>query len=211
LARGARRAGAGGALLLAGAAAPLALVGVSYYASDPERWIVALPALVPIAALGARPRTIGIGAALLFAAHLATSAVPAALERTDYDTARAMSSGLAENELVVSPGHGADELVGFFERVEPERFLLAYEGASRGLRGGELLAAMEAKIDASRRAGHGVRVVRILDAADFADIRGWKELERYFDVDRWTLRARLESMGFREDASHPRYAIATKR
>jgi len=204
LARGARRAPEPARLLLVAGALPLAAIAVAYYASEPERWVVCLPLAVPIAAAGANARSLVVFGVALLALHVATVAIPGAVDPRPRERARAMSERLETRELVVSPGHGVDEIVGFFERVEPERLLLAYEAGRLRSAGDAVLDEMATRVRAAIADGRPVRVVRVFE--DDGDARGWKDLKRIFGIEREQVIERLEVIGVRRPPAGAAFA-----
>jgi hypothetical protein len=153
---------------------PLGLFALTFFPSDTERWIFLLPPLVPLLAPGLdrRPRAalalvLGVGLANVAAYHL-----PVALDRGELQRAAAAERLLTAGDLVVSPGHGWDELIGLGMPRPPERFPLAYHaGARRHL--GRALAELRGRVGGALRAGRRVYVARLVDSRDR---RGFKEL-----------------------------------
>ena len=188
--------GAAAALALAGCArrplgraataawiVPYALVGVGFWSSDAERWTFLLP-LVWLAA-AARPRRALAVAALVFAANVALW-LPAARDATVRARARAAARHLADGDLVLGPGHGWDEYLGFYDGPRVTPFPLVYWAGAVGK--AALPSEIARAVAAARAARHAVFLARL--SPDDPDPMGWKEL-RLFDVTRANVRALL--------------------
>lgn len=157
---------------------PLALFGLAFYPSDTERWIFVLPAL--LLTLAPRPGRLAWGlvaAVALF--NLASYQVPASLDNQDPNRAAAAEAVLKRGDLLISPGHGWEELVGLGSLHPAELFpLIHFVGASRGV--GAAVVLMWRRMQAVHAAGGKVYVARLKGSAD---ARGFKELA-WFDVSR---------------------------
>jgi len=154
-------------------AVPYGAVGVAFFASDAERWIFLLP-LVWLTVATTRSRsqlalTVAVGLLLL---NLAVW-LPHARDTDWRDRARAVSTHLAPGDLVVSPGHGWDEYIGFYEGVPVGHFPLVFHAGQLGSADAVRRALAEAVRDARAR-HHEVYLVRFTD--DGTDPMGWKEL-----------------------------------
>jgi hypothetical protein len=145
---------------------PYALVGVAFWASDAERWIFLLPLLWLAAA--ARPERALAVAALIFAANLVLW-LPTARDQTIRRRASAAAAHLTDGDVIVGPGHGWDEYVGFYDGPRVTTFPLVYWAGAVGV---EALPATLARA----AAGHRLFVARWNDAND---PMGWKELVRF--------------------------------
>ena len=160
---------------------PYALVGVAFYASDAERWTFLLP-LAWLAA-AARPRRALVIAASVAVANLALW-LPVARDATIRARAVAADQKLRDGDVVIGPGHGWDEYVGFFDGPRVTTVPLVYWA---GAVGRERLAATVARL----AAGHRVVLVRMHDTSD---PMGWKEL-RLFGITPDNVRAFLPPGG----------------
>ena len=168
--------------LLAFWSVPLALFAVLFFPSDTERWIFVLPAvalcLAPLAS-AVSPRWIGVLLAAMALTNLGLARVPAALDRQPVERARAAERLLVPGALLVSPGHGWEELVGLGMATPPERFPLVHHvGAAGGLK--PAIRQLQRRINATLASGHPVFVARMQDRSD---PRGFKELA-WFGMDR---------------------------
>lgn len=157
--------------------APYALVGLAFYASDAERWTFLLP-LVWLAA-AARPRRALAVAAAIFVANAALW-LPTARDAALRVRAAAAARHLADGDLVIGPGHGWDEYIGFYDGPRVTPFPLVYWAGAVGH------AALPATI---ARATAGRRVFLARFSAD-GDPMGWKEL-LLFDITPANARALL--------------------
>ncbi len=157
--------------------APYALVGVAFYASDAERWTFLLP-LAWLAA-AAQPRRALAVAAWVGAANVALW-LPVARDATLRTRAEAAARHLADGDVVVGPGHGWDEYIGFWSGPRVTPFPLVYWAGAVG---------KEALPSALARAAAGHRLFLARFAGD-ADPNGWKEL-RLFAITRDSARALL--------------------
>lgn len=144
---------------------PVALLGASYFPSDQERWIGLLPLLWWYVARAPR-RSDGALVALLLAANLALW-LPVARDRSPRERAHVAQQLLRPGDLVISPGHGWDELVGIYEPLPIARLPLVVQGG---------LADLGATIAAARRRAPRTILLR-MDGSD-RDPRGWKDLEK---------------------------------
>jgi hypothetical protein len=164
---------------------PLVLFAMIFFPSDTERWIFVLPVVfLVLAGQGgagagdAAPSTPKLRAALLVLMaliNLGLAQLPAALDRTPLNRARAAERIARSGALVVSPGHGWPELVGLGSASPPERFPLIYHvGAEGGLEAA--VKEMHARIESTLRRGAPVFVARLRDRED---PRGFKELGWY--------------------------------
>lgn len=150
---------------------PLAIFGVLFYPSDTERWLFALP----IVALWLAPVTgraaVGIVAAVALT-NLLSVDLPGALDRAGRERARTVDMSLRPDDLVVSPGNGWDEMLGFSTRAPARRFILIYwVGAERNL--ARAVERMHGVIERRLAAGGRAFVARLEDPEDR---RGFKEL-----------------------------------
>ena len=157
--------------------APYALVGAAFFASDAERWTFLLP-LVWLAA-AAHPRRTLLVAAGVLAANVAFW-LPTARDATLRTRAEAAARHLVDGDVVVGPGHGWDEYIGFWRGPRVTTFPLVYWAGAVGH--DRLPAAL-----ARAATGHRLFVARF---ADDADPMGWKEL-RLFGITRDNVRALL--------------------
>ncbi len=157
---------------------PYSVVGITFYASDNERWLFLLPPLwltVGQAAEGARPRRVAVGLLVLLTVFDLGLGLPVARDATVRDRATALSGHLRRGDLVISPGHGWDEYLGFFQEIPIEPFPLVYFC-------GHLGSAEAMRRDLAHRAiAARARRARIflarLDSVDGPD--GWKELRAF--------------------------------
>jgi hypothetical protein len=188
--RGARDGG-----LLDGRAAlvwalPTAALGVYYYGSDSERWIFLVP-LVWLLAVRGRPRLSAVLVAFLCVWNLVVEVVPDAVASKARDQAATASQVVHDGDLVVAPGHGWDEYIGFYQGEDVRVIPLAYFAGSSGSAQGAF-AALDYEIDRALGGGHDVYAARVFltDATDRTD--GWKELAA-FGIGRSDLQAHLEA------------------
>jgi len=156
---------------------PYALVGVAFWASDAERWTFLLP--VAWLAASARPRRALAVAALVFVANLVVW-LPTARDATVRVRAEAASRHLADGDVVVGPGHGWDEYIGFWSGPRITTVPLVYWAGAVGP------AALPSTL-ARALAGRRVFIARLVDDGD---PMGWKELRR-FDITPANARALL--------------------
>ncbi len=157
--------------------APYALVGVAFFASDAERWTFLLP-LAWLAA-AARPRRALAVAACVLVANVALW-LPTARDATLRARASAAARHLADGDVVIGPGHGWDEYLGFYDGPRVTTFPLVYWAGAVG---------KEALPQAIARAALGHRVF-LARFGDDGDPMGWKEL-RLFGITPANARALL--------------------
>lgn len=150
------------------------LVGILFFASDYERWIFLLPLLWLSAATTPRRRAALATAALIAIANVAIW-WPRARDASWRERATAAAAFTRDGDLVVSPGHGWDEYVGFYDGPKLEHFPLAYYAGALGEK--STLAAALARAAAETRA-RGGRVL-LLRFTDERDPMGWKELAAF--------------------------------
>jgi len=156
---------------------PYAIVGFAFFASDAERWTFLLP--LGWLAAAARPRRALVVAAAIAVAN-AIVWLPTAKDGTLRTRAEAAARHLQPGDVVVGPGHGWDEYIGFYDRSGATPFPLVYFAGAVGR------AALPGAIaDAAR--GHRLYLARFHDDVD---PMGWKEL-RLFGIDRNNARALL--------------------
>ena len=170
-------------LALAAWVAPYAIVGVAFYGSDAERWTFLLPLLWLAAA--ARPRRAAAIAAAVAAANLVVW-VPTARDRTVRARAEAAAAHVHDGDLVIGPGHGWDEYLGFWDGPRVRAFPLVYWAGAVGR--ARLPAALAQAVAEARAGGHAVWLAR-LRGRD-GDPMGWKEL-RLFGIGPGEARAML--------------------
>jgi hypothetical protein len=155
---------------------PLVTFAAAFYPSDTERWIFIMPAVALFLAPCAGRAGWGLLACILLINVLAGQ-LPAALERSPGLRAAAVERSIPPRALVVSPGHGWDELVGLGTTKHVRRFPLIYHvGAERSL--DRAVARMHAEIKRAAERGEAIFVARLKDPAD---PRGFKEL-RWFGL-----------------------------
>ena len=145
---------------------PYALVGVLFWGSDAERWTFLLP-LVWLAAAARPPRALAVAAAI-FAANLVVW-LPTARDATVRARAEAAARHLADGDVVVGPGHGWDEYIGFYGAARVTTFPLVYWAGAVGV---DALPRELARAAAGRR-------LFLARLADDGDPMGWKELRRF--------------------------------
>lgn len=156
---------------------PYALVGVAFYASDAERWTFLLP-LAWLAAAARPRRALAVAAAIAVANAIVW--LPTARDATLRTRAEAAARHLGPGDVVVGPGHGWDEYLGFWDASGATPFPLVYYAGAVGRD-----ALRMAIADAAR--GHRLFLARF---ADDGDPMGWKEL-RLFGIDCANARALL--------------------
>jgi hypothetical protein len=146
---------------------PYALVGCAFYASDAERWTFLLPLFWLLVAATPRPRR---ALAAVAAVALANAVVWLPVARDDGVRVRARRAAahLADGDLVIGPGHGWDEYIGFYEGPRVVPFPLVYWA---GKLGGAAPLAHAVEVAAA-----GAPRVFVARFADDGDPMGWKEL-----------------------------------
>jgi hypothetical protein len=145
-------------------------VGVAFFPSDHERWIFLLPVLW-LSVAAASPGRVTAMAMALLVVNLVLWA-PRARDDRWRKKAEAATAHLQTGDLVVSPGHGWDEYIGFWSGPEVRRFPLVYFAGELGVE--EMRARLAREIAAAPR-------VVLLRMSDDGDPMGWKEL-RLFGV-----------------------------
>ena len=162
--------------------APYALVGIGFFASDAERWTFLLPLLwLSATATAATTRRALIVAACVAAANVVLW-LPTAKDATVRVRAEAAARHLADGDVVIGPGHGWDEYLGFWDGPRVTTFPLVYWA---GALGRDALPAAVARAVV----GHRTFLARF---ADESDPMGWKEL-RLFGVTRQNAHTLLPS------------------
>jgi hypothetical protein len=150
---------------------PYAAVGVAFFPSDPERWIFLLPLAWLSVAAAARARATFWLAGALTCVNLALW-LPRAADDSWRRRAEAAGAHLQSGDLVISPGHGWDEYVGFWSGPpgggETRPFPLVYYA---GALGGRVPLAARIVEERSR----APRTI-LLRGSDDGDPMGWKEL-----------------------------------
>jgi len=166
---------------------PYGLLGLAFFPSDAERWIFLLPLLWLSVACAGRARAALLVVTLMFAANL-VGWLPVARDRTARERAAAASRVTHAGDLVIFPGHGWDEYLGFLDGPAVEPYPLVFHAARLGGRA-PLCADLAAAIARARSAGHAVLLARLrvgpcaerTVGCDDPSPLGWKEL-RAFDV-----------------------------
>jgi hypothetical protein len=161
--------------------APYALVGCAFYASDAERWTFLLPLLWLCVAVSPRPRHVLAAVAAIAVAN-AIVWLPVARDDGVRVRARLAAAHLVDGDLVIGPGHGWDEYLGFYEGPRVVPFPLVYWA---GRVGGA--APLGPAVAAAAATAPRVFVARF---ADDGDPMGWKELTQ-FGITRDNARALL--------------------
>ena len=151
-------------------AVPYAAVGAAFFPSDHERWIFLLPLLWLSVAAAGRTRDTFVLAGALLAVNLALW-LPRARDDSWRRRAEAATAHLRTGDLVISPGHGWDEYVGFWSGPEVRPFPLAYYAGALGGR-----APLAARL--AEEIARAPRVV-LLRCDDDGDPMGWKELRLF--------------------------------
>ena len=153
---------------------PYALVGLAFYGSDAERWLFVLPLLWLGVALGSRRWLAWTTTALLVAAELAILR-PVARDHRARDRAEAAAPLVRDGDLIISPGHGWDEYLGFVARRRTRPFPLVYHAALHGR--AQLAGAIAEAVATARNEHRRILLVRLGAAATVPeDPLGWKEL-----------------------------------
>jgi hypothetical protein len=151
--------------------APYSLVGLVFYASDAERWVFQLPLLW--LAASARPRSATVIAIGLVAANAALW-LPTARDERIRLRAEAAAQLVGDGDLVIGPGHGWDEYIGFFDGARVQTFPLIYWAGAVGR--AQLPARLAQTVAQTRQQGHRVFLARLRDDGD---PMGWKELRQF--------------------------------
>ncbi len=160
--------------------APLAAFALYFYPSDTERWIFVLPAILLYLAPalghrladGKRGPSITV-AGLVLVCNAAIYQLPAAMDTDSVSRAALVDRLVSEKDLVVSPGHGWDELIGLSVQRPARRYTLVFHaGVLGGV--GPAEARMHRQIRATFRSGARVYAARLRDRNDR---RGFKELQ----------------------------------
>jgi hypothetical protein len=146
---------------------PYSLVGLAFYASDAERWTFLLP-LLWLSVVASRRAVAAI--AVITVAN-AVFWIPIARDDTLRRRASAAATHLADGDLVIGPGHGWDEYIGFYDGPRVTPFPLVYWAGKLGGRD-----ALERAI--TDAAAHAPRVF-VARFSDDADPMGWKELVQF--------------------------------
>ncbi len=161
-------------------------VGFGFFPSDQERWIFLLP-LFWISVAASATKSASIAIALILSANLLYY-LPIARRSETLEKAHAVAPLVRDGDLLISPGNGWDEYVGFDERMELDRFPLVYYAGKLGGKEALIRALAEAVTHARDR---GARVLLIrLD--DDRDPMGWKDLHG-FGIDRTSIDQLLPS------------------
>jgi hypothetical protein len=156
-------------------AIPYGLVGVAFFASDAERWIFLLPLFwLAVASADRHARSAIAVAAALGALNLAVW-LPHARDAAWRDRARAVAGHVRDGDLVISPGHGWDEYLGFYDGPPVGHYPLVFHAGRLGSADAVRQDLAEAVRDARRR-GHQIILVRFDDTTD---PMGWKELRPF--------------------------------
>jgi len=191
-------------------ALPYAALGLSFFASDSERWIFLLPlGWIIAAALLCRSqrRAVACAVVLLYVATLnfAVAIEPAHRDTWPIDRAERSSALFTDGDLVIFPGHGWDEYVALSSHAVvplPLAYYVARDGATAAF---ERVHREEA---AALAGGHHVWVLRLFDEHD-DDPRGVDELAQ-LGLDRATLCQRVGE-GFSRTVLSPSTGIAVVR
>lgn len=144
--------------------APYVVMALAFFGSDHERWLFVLPPLwlVGAAALGRSRRGAVVGALLVagIAAANWRGAIGPAMDYTwDQTRADAATEPMRDGDLVVFPGHGWDEYVGFHSGRKVVPLPLVYYAGVLGAAGCE--ARLLADVRAARARGARVWAVRL--------------------------------------------------
>jgi hypothetical protein len=151
-----------------------ATVGMVFFPSDAERWLFLLPLLWLAAASRLRwVRLLPIVMVLLIADLLLV------LPRTHDDhvarRAAAAARHLAPGDLVLSPGHGWDEYIGFERGPDIENVPIAYFAGQLGTRA-RLAEEIARRIAVARSRGRRICTARFREDSEPL---GWKELRAF--------------------------------
>jgi hypothetical protein len=163
--------------------APLALFALTFFPSDTERWIFAVPAVALYLAPAAGRAMAALIVAVLVV-NLAVYQIPTARDRDAIRIAAAVDRHVAPTDLVVFAGHSWDELIGMSVSRPPRRFcFIYYVGAERvtsrpipGPLHPQVAGAtrrMHQEIDDVLRSGGRAFVARLRDDRD---AQGFKEM-----------------------------------
>jgi hypothetical protein len=164
---------------------PYASVGCAFYASDAERWTFLLPLLWLAVAPTEKFRRVAVTVAAVALAN-AVVWIPSARDRTLRDRASRAATHLADGDLVIGPGHGWDEYLGFYDGPRITPLPLVYFAGKLSSRDALARAIADAVAHAPR-----TFVARFPDShGDDGDPLGWKELSQ-FGVTRENVRSLL--------------------
>ena len=159
--------------------APFSAFALYFYPSDSERWIFVLPAILIYLAPalghrlsdGKRGPSVTV-AGLVVICNAAVYQLPAAMDTDAVQRAAVVDRLVTSRDLVVSPGHGWDELIGLSVSRPARKYALVYHvGALGGL--GPAVARMHRQIQITLGSGGRVYAARLRDKND---PRGFKEL-----------------------------------
>jgi hypothetical protein len=153
---------------------PYAAVGCAFYGSDAERWLFLLPLLWLHVAVADRARRATVVALLMLIVNVALW-LPEVRDDRWRRAASSAAARMSDGDLAISPGHGWDEYVGFYDGPAVERFPLTYFAGALGGRG-PLAAALAQAVARARAGNHRVWLLRLTDDRD---PMGWKELRLF--------------------------------
>jgi hypothetical protein len=147
-------------------------VGVAFFPSDTERWIFLLPLFWLAVAAARRHARAALAVAIALGVLNVAVWLPRARDQSWRDRADRAATHAEPGDLIVSPGHGWDEYIGFYAPPTVGHYPIVFHTGRLG--SAELVRRdlAEAVRDARKR-GHRVLLVRF-DLDD--DPMGWKEL-----------------------------------
>jgi len=158
--------------------APLALFAVAFFPSDTERWIFVLPGALLLLAPAPGRRTLALAGAMALV-NIGLYQVPLSRDTEPARRAAAAEEICGAGDMLISPGHGWEELVGLGTLQPPRVFpLIHHVGAEGGL--SAAVASMRGLAAETEAAGGAVYVARLRGSPD---PRGFKELA-WFGLDR---------------------------
>ena len=158
--------------LIFGLALPLIGFAVYFFPSDTERWIFILPIiLLKIRPSNSQPARAAL--LLLLCINLLGGHFPAAINTNEKNQAQLAANHLRTGDMVVSPGHGWEELLPLFTKAKVTYFpFVYYVGSLKGTDPAQRLLHQEIE----KTFNHGGHVYVIRSQLSH-DSRGYKELE----------------------------------
>jgi hypothetical protein len=161
------------------------MLGIYFFPSDSERWVFLLPLVWlaiagPVATLPRRERRAAVAAvSALAVVNLAQGIWPAATDLSIPQKVRAFDRALPQGALVVTPGQDWVDYYTYFTGKELSSLRLVNLALTYRDDRAAFFRHVERDVDAARRAGRTIALVRLLDAGENYTHSPWPEMRAF--------------------------------
>ncbi len=163
----------------------LGVLGISWFPSEPERWVFVLPPIwlalgATLSLLSVRARALAGGVvALLFVVNLVDGILPLRADTAARDRVLALRRALPPGSLVLTPGHDWVDYYHFFTGTRVETLSLITLAIEHRGDDAAFFRDLDRRLDQALAAGRPVASIRILDPEETGRLTPWLELNTF--------------------------------